>query len=57
MKDTLNILSDNPVVGLISTLGSGMLHCLDIINPILSFISLCIAICIGIMTLYGKFKK
>ena len=57
MKDTLKILSDNPGVGLISTLGSGMLHCLDIINPILSFISLCIAICIGIMTLYGKFKK
>ena len=57
MKDTLNILSDNPGVGLMSTLGSGMLHCLDIINPILSFISLIIGIIIGGLTLYGKVKE
>ena len=57
MRDTLQLLSNNPEIGITTTLGSGMLHWLGVINPILSFVSLSIAICIGIMTLYGKFKK
>ena len=57
MKDTLQVLTNNPEIGITTTLGSGMLHWLGVINPILSFISLAIAICIGIMTLYGKFKN
>ena len=56
MKDTLNVLTNNPEIGIISSLGSGFVHWLGIFNPILSFISLSIGIAIGLITLYGKLK-
>ena len=57
MKDTLSILSNNPSIGLTTSLGSGIVHWLGILNPILSFISLGIGIVIGLMTLYTKLKS
>ena len=57
MKDTLSILSNNPSIGLTTSLGSGIVHWLGILNPILSFISLIIGIIIGLITLYGKLFK
>ena len=56
MKDTLNVLTNNPEIGIISSLGSGFVHWLGIFNPILSFVSLSIGIAIGLITLYGKLK-
>lgn len=56
MQDTLKILSNYPELGITSSLGSGVIHWLGILNPILSFISLTIGISIGIMTIYTKIK-
>ena len=57
MKDTLSVLTNNPEIGLISSLGSGLFHWLGVFNPVLSFISLSIGIVIGLITLYGKLFK
>ena len=56
MKDTLNILATHPEIGITTSLGSGFVHWLGVLNPILSFISLAIGISIGLVTLYGKIK-
>ena len=56
MKDTLNVLTNNPEIGLVTSLGSGLFHWLGVFNPILSFISLAIGITIGVMTLYAKVR-
>ena len=56
-SDTLPTLSNNPEIGMGAALGSGALHWLNVINPILSFISLIIALIIGGLTLYGKIKS
>ena len=56
-SDTLKILAQNPEIGISTTLGSGIIHWLGILNPILSFISLVIALVIGVLTLYGKIKE
>ena len=57
MNDTLKILANNPEIGLTSTLGTGLIHFLGILNPILSFVSLTIGLIIGALTLYGKIKS
>ena len=57
MSDTLKILASHPEIGLTTSLGSGFIHWLGVLNPILSFISLGIGIIIGLMTLYSKFKN
>ena len=57
MKDTLNILTNNPEIGLMTSLGSGLFHWLGIFNPILSFISVCIGIVVGLVTLVLQLKK
>lgn len=57
MNDTLKTLANNPEIGLTSTLGTGLVHYLGFLNPILSFVSLAIGIIIGVLTLYGKIKE
>ena len=57
MKDTLAVLTNNPSIGITTSLGSGVVHWLGVLNPILSFISLAIGIVIGLVTLYGKLKN
>ena len=57
MNDTLKILATHPEIGLTTSLGSGFVHWLGVLNPILSFVSLGIGITIGVMTLYSKLKK
>ena len=56
MNDTLKVLANNPEIGLTSSLGSGLVHWLGVLNPILSFISLIIGISIGLITIYIKLK-
>ena len=57
MQDTLKILSNYPELGITSSLGSGVIHWLGVLNPILSFISLIIGISIGLVTLYAKIRN
>ena len=42
MKDTLRVLGQYPELGITSSVGSGVIHWLGVLNPILSFISLVI---------------
>jgi hypothetical protein len=56
MNDTLKVLANNPEIGITSSLGSGLVHWLGVLNPILSFISLCVGISIGLITIYMKLK-
>ena len=50
-------LSNNPVIGIVSTVGTSAVHYLGIINPILSMVSLVIGIVVGLTTLYLQIKK
>ena len=57
MKDTLRLLGSNPEIGIGSSFLSTLIGVLDVLNPILTFVSLSFGIIIGIMTLYSKFFK
>ena len=57
MKDTLKVLGENPEICFLTNLGSGLLHWIGVLNPILSFISLGVAITIGVMTIYERIRK
>ncbi len=57
MKDTLKYLSENPVVGISSSVGTSFLHILEVVNPLLSFIAMTIGIITGLITLSLKFKE
>ena len=54
MKDTLTAY---PEIGITTSMGSGIIHYLGVLNPILSFVSLVIGIVIGLVTLYLKIKE
>ena len=57
MKDTLNILATYPEIGITTSMGSGIIHYLGVLNPVLSFVSLAIGIIIGLVNLYLKIKE
>ena len=57
MKDTLRVLSSYPEIGMGTSFLSTLIGILDVLNPIITFISLSIGIIIGLMTLYAKFKN
>ena len=57
MKDTLKILSSYPEIGMGTSFLSTLIGILDVLNPIITFVSLSIGIIIGLMTLYAKFKN
>jgi len=57
VKDTLRILGENPEICFLTNLGSGLLHWVGVLNPILSFVSLSVAITIGVMTIYERIRK
>ncbi|QDP53438.1 MAG: hypothetical protein GOVbin4296_48 [Prokaryotic dsDNA virus sp.] len=56
MNDTLKVLSTHPEVGIISSFGTGFFAIFNVLNPILTAISLIIGISIGVMTLYAKIR-
>ena len=53
----LDTLNSHPSIGMASTIGTGALHWTGVINPVLSFVSLCIGITVGIITLYLQINK
>ena len=57
MNDTLKVLATHPEIGFTTSLGSGIIHYLGVLNPVLSFISLTIGVIIGLMTLYSKIRN
>ena len=56
MKDTLKVLANNPEIGIGKSFISTILGILEVLNPILTFVSLSFAIILAIMTFYGKIK-
>jgi len=54
MKDTLRILANYPEIGISWTCLSTIISYANLFNPILTFVSLSIAIILGIMTFFGK---
>ena len=44
MNDTLKVLVSHPEIGITTSVGSGLIHWMGILNPILSFISLIIGL-------------
>ena len=56
MKDTLRFLANNPEIGIGTSFLSTLIGILNVLNPILTFISLSFAIILAVMTLYAKFK-
>lgn len=56
MKDTLKVLANNPEIGIGTSFISTILGILEVLNPILTFVSLSFAIILAIMTFYGKIK-
>jgi len=57
MKDTLKVLSSYPEIGMGTSFLSTLIGILDVLNPIITFISLSIGIIIGLMTLYAKIRN
>jgi len=53
----LDTLSNNPLIGITTSFGSAWIGWLGVLNPILSFISLCIGIAVGITTLIVQLNK
>lgn len=57
MNAIIDTLGNKPQLGIGSTIGSSIIHWSGVLNPILSFISLCLGIAVGIVTLVIQIKK
>ena len=57
MKDFIATLHNQPEIGMLSSVGSGALYWMDILNPILSFLTLLVGLLIGLITLGIKIKQ
>jgi hypothetical protein len=57
INDTLRVLASNPSIGIGTSFFSTAIGILQVLNPILTFISLSIGVIIGIMTLYAKIRE
>ena len=53
----LDTLSNRPIVGATTSVGSGFVSYLEVLNPMLTFASLCIGICVGLVTLWLQIRK
>ena len=56
MNATLKVLAGYPEIGIGTSFLSTLIGILDVLNPILTFISLSFAIILAIMTFYAKIK-
>ena len=53
----LDTLKSHPQIGMASSFGSALLGWIDIMTPIATFISICIGIGIGVITLSLKYRE
>ena len=52
-----DILRSHPQIGMASSFGSAFLGWVDIMTPVATFVSICIGIGIGLITLALKYKE
>jgi len=57
LNDTLKTLNEQPEIGIASTIGSSSLYWMDILNPVLSFLTLFVGLMIGLVTLAIKIRE
>ena len=57
MKDLVETLNNQPEIGIASSVGSGAIYWMGILNPILSFLTLLVGLLIGLITLGIKIKQ
>jgi hypothetical protein len=57
MKEVIDTLNQQPEIGIASTIGSASLYWMDIMNPILSFMTLFVGLMIGLVTLAIKIRE
>tara|TARA_R100000808_G_C2146367_1_gene154281 strand:- start:1023 stop:1208 length:186 start_codon:yes stop_codon:yes gene_type:complete len=57
MNALLDTLGNKPHLGIGSTIGSSIVHWTGVLNPILSFVSLCLGIAVGVITLIIQIRK
>tara|TARA_Y100001963_G_scaffold63728_1_gene88739 strand:+ start:82 stop:267 length:186 start_codon:yes stop_codon:yes gene_type:complete len=57
MNELVTTLSEQPEIGIVSSIGSGTLYWTGILNPILSFLTLLVGLIIGLITLAIKVKE
>ena len=57
MNDTLKVLAGYPEIGIGTSFLSTLIGILEVLNPILTFISLSFAIILALMTLYAKIRS
>ena len=53
----IDTLSNNPAIGAATSLGSAWISWLGVLNPILSFVYLCVGIAVGTTTLIIQVNK
>ena len=53
----IDTLTQRPSIGISTSIGSAFISWIPAINPILSFISLCVGILVGLTTLYLQIRK
>ena len=53
----LDTLANRPSIGAVASGGTGFVSYLEVLNPVLSFASLCIGICVGLVTLWLQIRK
>ena len=56
MKDTLKAIVDTPMLGMGTAFGGSLIHYMEVVNPLLSFISLGIGITVGAVTLWRMIR-
>ena len=57
MKEFIDTLNNQPEIGIASSIGSGAVYWMGILNPILSFLTLLVGLLIGLTTLAIKIKQ
>jgi len=57
MDNVIKVLTDQPEIGILSSIGSGTIYWTGLFNPILSFLTLLVGLMIGLVTLGIKVKQ
>ena len=57
MNVTLEFLSSNPHIVISSSIGTSIIHWLDFVNPIISFLGMLVGLAVGVITLILKIKE
>ena len=56
MRDTLLTAVEKPLVGIASCFGGAMINYFEVLGPYLNFASVCIGLCVGLMTVRKLWK-